>query len=145
MTAIDPPATRSRFAELVKLQLHGRRFLDRDQERRLLEEGLTRYGLTLDQANGLLRSAAQENATALEDELGASSRELLRTMADRRDRIAREDFARTVAFYRARAGGGMTEAEAQKRVKRLMEELDLRPRPAGRILRSRRWYRAIEA
>jgi len=144
MTMTDTPP-RSRFAELVKLQLQGRRFLDRDQERRLLEEGLTRYGLTLDQATGLVRTAAQDEEIALEGELGASSRELLKTLADRHDRVARDDFGRAVAFYRARAGGGVTEAEAQKRVKRLMEELSLQPKPTGRLIRSRRWYRAIEA
>jgi hypothetical protein len=144
MTATEHP-TRARFAELVKLQLQGRKFLDQEQERRLLEEGLTRYGLTLDQASGVLRNAAQEHAIALEGELGASSRELLRTLADRRQRVARDDFDRAVAFYRARAGGGVTPADAQKRVKRLMEELDLRPKAAGRVIRTRRWYRAIEA
>ena len=35
--------------------------------------------------------------------------------------------------------------EARRRVKRLMEEMDLQPRPSGRILRTRRWYRAIDA
>jgi hypothetical protein len=143
MTATDQTA-RGRFAELVKLQLQGRRFLDRDQERRLLEEGLTRYGLTLEEATGLLRGAAQDDRIALEGELGAASRELLKTFADRRDRVARGDFARAVAFYRARAGGGLSEVDAQKRVKRLMEELELRPRPSGFLLRTRRWYRAIE-
>jgi hypothetical protein len=144
MTVTETPA-RGRFEDLVKLQLQGRRFLDRDQERRLLEEGLTRYGLTLDQANGLVRSAAQQDEIALEAELGASARHLLKTLADKGGRVARGDFAKAVAFYRARAGGGLNEAEAQRRVKRLMEELDLRPRPHGRLLRSRRWYRAIEA
>lgn len=144
MTATDP-SSRYRYAELVKLQLQGRRFLDREQERKLLEEGLTRYGLTLEQASGLVRGAAQEETIALEGELGQSSRELLRTLADRRNRVARADFDRAVAFYRARAGGGITQADAQRRVKRLMEESDLHPKPAGRVLRSRRWYRAIEA
>ena len=92
-----------------------------------------------------MRGAAQEESIALEGELGQSSRELLRTLADRRNRVARAVFDHAVAFYRARAGGGITQAEAQRRVKRLMEESDLQPRPAGRVLRSRRWYRVIEA
>jgi hypothetical protein len=29
-------------------------------------------------------------------------------------------------------------------VKRLMEELDLKPKRSGRLLPTRRWYRAIE-
>lgn len=144
MTATDD-VPRARYTELVKLQLHGRRFLDREQERRLLEDGLVRYGLTLEEARGLIRGAAQQGDVALEGELGTSTRELLRTFADGRQRLAREDFDRAAAFYRARAGGGVTAPEAARRVKRLMEELDLRPKPAGRLLRSNRWYRAIEA
>jgi hypothetical protein len=136
---------RSRFGELVKLQMQGRRFLDRGEERRLLEEGLTRYGLRLDEATGLLRGAAEQGEIALEGEIGRSAGLLLKTLADRRNRVARADFAKAVAFYRARAGAGLTEAEAARRVKRQMEELALQPKPAGRLIRTRRWYRSIEA
>jgi hypothetical protein len=136
---------RSRFGELVKLQLQGRRFLDRAEERRLLEEALTRYGLRLDEATGLLRGAAEQGEIALEGEIGRSAGLLLKTLADRRNRVAREDFAKAVAFYRARAGAGLTEAEAARRVKRQMEELALQPKPAGSLIRTRRWYRSIEA
>lgn len=135
---------RMRFAELVKLQLQGRRFLDRVEERRLLEEGLTRYGLRLEEASGLLRAAAEQDGVAMEGELGRSSGMLLKTMADRRGRVARPDFDKAVAFYRARAGDGLTPREAATRVKRQMEELELQPKPSGRLIRTRRWYRAIE-
>jgi hypothetical protein len=138
-------AGRARFAEYVKLQMQNRRFLDRDQERKLLEDGLTRYGLSLDEATGLVRTAAEDSEVALEGELGVSARQLLKTLADRRNRVARPDFDRAVSFYRARAAGGVTQTDAQRRVKRLMEELDLQPKPTGRIIRSRRWYRVIEA
>jgi hypothetical protein len=136
---------RSRFGELVKLQMQGRRFLDREEERRLLEEALTRYGLRLEEATGLLRGAAEQGEIALEGEIGRSAGLLLKTLADRRSRVAREDFAKAVAFYRARAGAGLTEAEAARRVKRQMEELALQPKPSGRLIRTRRWYRSIEA
>lgn len=144
MNAADQDG-RARFAELVKLQMQGRRFLDRGDERRLLEEALTRYGLKLDEASGLVRAAAEQDAIALEGELGRSSGMLLKTMADRRGRVARQDFAKAVAFYRARAGAGLTETEASRRVKRQMEEMELQPKPHGRLIRTRRWYRAIEA
>jgi hypothetical protein len=143
MTADLPD--RARFAEYAKLQMQNRRFLAREDERRLLEEALTRFNLGLDDATGLLRNAAEDGQVALEQELGASSRQLLKTMADRRGRVARADFDRAVAFFRARAGGGVTEMDAKRRMKRLMEEMDLQPRPTGRLIRSRRWYRVIEA
>ena len=141
------PETRpqARFAELVKLHIQGRCFLDREQERKLLEEGVSRYGLTLDEAQGVLRTHAEGEQVALEGELGRSAAQLLKTLADRRDRVARADFDKVVAFYRARAGAGLTQAEAERRVKRLMEEQALEPKRSGRLLRTRRWYRAIEA
>jgi hypothetical protein len=136
---------RARFAELVKLQTQGRRFIDSDQERKILEDGVVRYGLSLDEAVGLLRSATDGGSVSLEGEVGVSARQLLKTLADRRNRVARADFDRAVAFYKARAAGGVSNADAQRRVKRLMEELDLQPKATGRIIRSRRWYRMIEA
>lgn len=139
------PRPRAQFTELVKLHMQGRRFLDREQERRLLEEGVSRYGLTLDEASGIVRAHAEGDEIALEGELGRSGTQLLRTMADGRGRVSRDDFGKVVAFYRARAGSSLTQAEAERRVKRLMEEHDLQPKRSGRLLRTRRWYRAIEA
>ena len=135
---------RAQFTELVRLHLQGRRLLDRDTERKLLEEGVTRYGLTLDEASGVLRSHAGSDEIALEGEVSRSSSHLLKTMADRRGRVARDDFGKVVAFYRARAGSQLTQPEAERRVKRIMEENDLQPKRSGTLLRTRRWYRAIE-
>lgn len=135
----------TRFAELVKLHMQGRRFLDREQERKLLEEGVGRYGLTLEEATGLVRTQAEGGEIALEGDLGRAGGQLLRTMADRQGRISREDFEKVSKFYRMRAGASLSQAEAERRVKRLMEELELQPRPSGKLLRTRRWYRAIEA
>jgi hypothetical protein len=140
MTSADPHS-RARFGELVKLNMQGRRFLDQEQERRLLEDGVTRHGMSVDEASSTVRVAAEENQVTLERELARSVRELLRTLADRHDRISREDFKKVVAFYKARAG--ISEAEAERRVKRKMEELDLTAKPSGRVLRTRRWYRQI--
>jgi hypothetical protein len=135
----------ARFAELVKLHMQGRRFLDREQERKLLEEGVGRYGLTLEEATGLVRTQAEGGEIALEGDLGRAGGQLLRTMADRQGRISREDFEKVSKFYRMRAGASLSQADAERRVKRLMEELELQPRPSGKLLRTRRWYRAIEA
>jgi hypothetical protein len=142
MTTSDV-AARGRFGELVKLHAHGRRYLARDEERRLLEDGVTRYNLTLDEARSALRSAAAEEHLVLEGELDVAGEQLLRTLADPRGRVSRNDFRKAAAFYRARAGHAVTELESQRRLKRIMEEADLKPARSGRIIRTRRWYRQI--
>jgi hypothetical protein len=143
MTMIENDA-RLRFGELVRLHTSGRRFLDREAERKLLEEGLTRYNLSFDEARGVVRAAVADSDVALEHDLAGTSTELLRTLADRRGQVGRDDFEKAVAFYRARAGKRVTVAEARQRVKGLMEEADLQPARAGRLIRTRRWYRQIE-
>jgi hypothetical protein len=142
MAMTENPDT-ARFGELVRLHTQGRRFLDREEERRLLEEGVTRYNLRLEEARGMVRAAAAEEDMSLEHEVNASAAQLLKTLADRRSRITRRDFEKAVAFYRARAGRNVTPVDAQRRVKRLMEETELKPARSGRILRTRRWYRQI--
>lgn len=136
---------RTRFAELVRLHMQGRRFLDREQEQKLLEEGVGRYGLTLEEASGALRAHAEGGEVALERELGRAGGQLLRSMADRQGRISRQDFDKVAKFYRLRTGATLNPTEADRRVKRLMEELELQPKRSGWLLRTRRWYRAIEA
>lgn len=142
MNEIDP---RQRFGELVRLHTNGRRFLDRDAERRLMEEGLTRYNLSFDEARGVVRAAVADHDVSMEHDLDRTSTELLRTLADRRGQVGRDDFEKAAAFYRARAGKRITIAEARQRMKALMEESDLQPARSGRLIRTRRWFRQIEA
>ena len=142
MMAQDP-AQRGRFADLVRIHLEGRRFLDRDQELRLLEEGVTRYALSLDEARATLRAATEADEVPTERETATAATELLKSMADRRGRVARADFAKVVGFYRARAGVGLPEKESETRDKRLMAASVLTTRASGALLPTRRWSRAI--
>ena len=134
----------TQFAELVKLHLQGRRFLDREKELKLLEEGVMRYNLTLAEASGTLRGSVEEAGVTSQAELDRSTLQLLRTLGDRRGRISRQDFGKVAAFYRGRAGAELSEAEAQSEVKRVMQQNDIEARRSGRILPTRRWFRAIE-
>lgn len=133
----------SRFKEFLKLHLRRQRFLTQEQEARLLEEAVLRYNLTADEANGALRAAADDADIVTEAELLNSSVQLLKAMADKKNRISREDFDKAADFYRSRTGTTITPIEARKRVKRVMEEQGLKPRRSGQLLKTRRWYRQI--
>jgi hypothetical protein len=132
-----------RFKEFLKLHLRRQRFLTQEQEARLLEEAVLRYNLTADEANGALRAAADDADIVTEAELLNSSVQLLKAMADKKNRISREDFEKAADFYRSRTGTTITPIEARKRVKRVMEEQGLEPRRSGQLLKTRRWYRQI--
>jgi hypothetical protein len=132
-----------RFADLVKLNGLGSRFIDRARERHLLEEGVTRFGLTLDEARGVLRSVAEDNSYVFESESGRRIQQLLTRHAGKHGLISKGQFRRTVQILRDFSENTINEAEARRQLKRIMIENGWRPRRAG-LLRSRRWYRQIE-
>ncbi|HEX3398978.1 MAG TPA: hypothetical protein VHT74_01490 [Acetobacteraceae bacterium] len=132
-----------RFADLVKLNGLGSRFIDRTQERHLLEEGVTKFGLTLDEARGVLRSVAEDNGYVFESEAGRRIQQVLGRHAGKNGMISRRQFRRTADVLRDFSDNAIGEAEARRQIKRIMIENGWRPRRAG-MLRTRRWYRQVQ-
>jgi Flp pilus assembly CpaF family ATPase len=132
-----------RFADLVKLQGVGSRFIDREQERRLLEEGVTKFGLTLDEARGVLRSVAEDNGYVFESEAGRRVEQVMSRHAGKRGLISRRQFRATAQVLRDFSDNAITEPEARRRIKQIMVDNGWRPRRAG-LLRTRRWYRQVQ-
>jgi hypothetical protein len=132
-----------RFADLVKVNGLGRRFIDRAQERRLLEEGVTRFNLSLDEARGVLRAVAEDSGFVFESESGRRIQQLMSRHAGKRGLISRSQFRRTAEVLRDFSENSISEGEARRQLKRIMMDNGWRPRRAG-MLRSRRWYRVIE-
>lgn len=132
-----------RFADLVKLNGIGARFIDRARERHLLEEGVTKFGLTLDEARGVLRSVAEDNSYVFESESGRRIQQLMSRHAGKNGLISKGQFRRATQILRDFSENTINEAEARRQLKRIMIENGWRPRRAG-LLRSRRWYRQIE-
>jgi hypothetical protein len=131
------------FADLVKLNGLGCRFIDRTQERHLLEEGVTKFGLTLDEARGVLRSVAEDNSYVFESEAGRRIQQVLSRHAGKRGMISRRQFRRTAEVLRDFSDNVIGEAEARRQIKRIMLDNGWRPRRAG-LLRTRSWYRQVQ-
>lgn len=135
--------TGRRYADLVKLNGLGCRFIDRTQERHLLEEGVTKFNLTLDEARGVLRSVAEDNGYVFESEAGRRIQQVLSRHAGKNGMISRRQFRRTADVLRDFSDNSLGEAEARRQIKRIMLENGWRPRRAG-LLRTRRWYRLVQ-
>jgi hypothetical protein len=134
---------RRKFAELVKLQAYNSNFISRDQEHKLLEDGVSRFRIGLDESRGILLSVADSNQIALEGEIHRTAKHMLTTSAGPKNKISRRDFDQVVAYYRSRTKGSLSDEEVRKRVKGIADNLDLKPKRSGLLLRTRRWYRSI--
>lgn len=137
----DDPARR--FADLVKLSGLQSKYIDRSQEQRLLEDAVTRFGLGLDEARGILRSVAEDLGYTFETETSRRIQQVLARHAGRRGYVSRSQFDNTAHVLRDFSANTITEAEARKQLKRVMADNGWRPRRAG-MFWSRRWYRAID-
>jgi hypothetical protein len=132
-----------RFADLVKLNGVGSRYIDRERERRLLEEAVTRLGLSLEEARGVLRSVGEDSGYVFESEARRRIEQMLNRQAGRRGLISRTQFRSTAQLFRDFSDNTIGEPEARRQLKRIMIENGWRPRRAG-LLRTRRWYRQVE-
>lgn len=138
-----PAYAKAKYGDLVRLQMTGRRFLTDENERQLLEDGLTQYGLSLDDARGAVRGAAEERHCTTQRDVEESASHMLREAGGPRGSVSKTDFNRVVGYYGRRAEGALTEEQIRRRVKSLMEQNKLTPKRAG-LFWSRGWYTKIK-
>lgn len=132
-----------RFADLVKIHGLKTKFIERSQEVRLLEEGVTRYNLSLDQARAVMRDVAEENGYVFESEHRRRAEQLLSRHAGRDGTISRRDFDSTAQILRDFSEKTIGEGEARRQLKQIMMQNGWRPGRAG-LTRSRKWYEQVE-
>lgn len=134
---------KKRFAEYVKIQALGDRFIDRATERKILEDGVMRFDIGLDEGRQIMLGVASDAGYGFESEADERIRDILDGFAKDR-RINKREFTDATTFYRKFCNNGVNEEEARKRVKRAMIRDGLRPR--GRLLVpfSKRWYSRID-
>lgn len=137
---------RRRFADMVRIEAMNGGFIRADEERRLLQDGMARYNLSLEEARGVLLSTVNDQGFALQRTTEAEIRDLIMVQSarNRGRRISKAEFEQAVEMYRAKTRGRVPVDEARLRVKAIMEENDVRPKRAGWVIRSRRWYNSIK-
>src|SRR5436853_2076284 len=100
--------SRDQYADLVRLQVSGKRLITEERENALLQDGVMRFGLSLEEARGRIRTAAEDRKVVLQRDIDESAGFLLRDSADRKGRLKRKDFDRVARFYKLRAEGMLT-------------------------------------
>lgn len=131
-----------RLRQLVRLRSQRGRVLTAVDEDKLLEDAVTRLGVPLDKARGILHSELERSQIPLESDLEETTMDLMKALAGNRKSLSRRDFEAIANFHAARRKIPI-EASRQS-VKRLMEEEGLSPKRAG-LLRTKRWYKRIKA
>ena len=131
------------FREQIQAHAGTGGFVSRAQERGLLRLGTAGYGLDYDGARGAVLEAAAADSLVLESAVEETVADYLQAQAGPAGRVSRPVFMSAVDLYRSRARGLLGPEQAASRVKELMIRRGLAPRPAGVLVRSRRWFNRI--
>ena len=124
---------RRRFADTVRIEAMNGGFIRADEERRLLQDGMARYNLSLEEARGVLLSTVNDQGFSLQRATEAEIRDLIlvQSARNRGRRLSKAEFQQAVEMYRAKTKGRVTVDEARLRVKAIMEENNVQPKRAG--------------
>lgn len=134
---------RGRFRGFVHINMREQRFLSRTEERRLMEEGVARFGLEAEEARGILLAVADEHEFVLERDLDRQIATVVERDAGKSRRLDRKRFDEAARLYVAKSNGAVSEAQARRNVKRVMEQREIKPARSG-LFASRRWFRRVE-
>jgi hypothetical protein len=137
-----PAINRDKFADLVRIHAISGDVISREDEMQILKDAITRFGMTLDDATGVLLSVAAENKIALVSN-AEQQVELLMEQLVRRGKIGMKEFEDAVAIYKKLTNGGVPGPAIKKRVKQMCEGRGWKSRKSRWILGSRKWFKRI--
>ncbi|MEO5372935.1 MAG: hypothetical protein H7840_01510 [Alphaproteobacteria bacterium] len=133
-----------RFAEFVRLHATEGGVLSAEDELKVLRTGVSEFGLGLDEAKGILLGVAADRRIALESQVERHLGHFLGPAGKNR-KVSREKFNEAVEFYKRLTYESVSQTDAEKRVKAVMERTGLKPRRSWSRLGSRKWYNRIKA
>lgn len=140
---MDDSQSRSRakrFADYIRLHAANEKVITLPIEARLLRTGINDFGLDLDEAQGILMAVATRESIALESLAERPTRVMVDHVTGGK-KISKKQFKQVVAFYRRLANDAISEDDAGKQVKRIVEGDGLKVR--RNMIGLRRWYNRI--
>ena len=133
---------KKKFADYVRIHAINGDLITREAEMMILKEGITRFGMNLDEANGVMLSVVAEHEIALvshaEHHIGTLLEQLVK-----KGKISQKEFDDAVAIYKKLTNGGVPDSDLKKRVKQMVEERGWNGRKTRWLLGSRKWFRRI--
>ncbi|MEO5335741.1 MAG: hypothetical protein H7841_02435 [Magnetospirillum sp. WYHS-4] len=133
-----------RFADYVRLHGGERKVIYVEQEHQMLKDGVSDFGLTLDEAKGILFNTAHAGNATLESQVEVYLQPFLERMS-KKGKISRKEFREAVKIYQTMTHETLEKAEAEKRVKGIAKRRGLKAKRDWLRLGSRKWYNRIEA
>ena len=138
----DLSKTKAKYADFVRIHATEDKVINRDDEKKILEEGLKHFGLEFQDAQGTLLSVASERDIALISRV----ERLIDTNLEqklKRGKISKQDFDDIVAVYGKLTNDSISKTKIRKRVKEMMVNHGWTGKRRRWLFNSKRWFNRI--
>ncbi|MDM8568676.1 hypothetical protein QUF50_04020 [Thiotrichales bacterium HSG1] len=132
---------KKQFIDYIMLQVFDDQYIDRQEEKKILEEGIKK-GMGVEEGLAIIRQAASEKNLVLERDAEDRAKDVLEAFATNDGKVDKKEFENAVSVFKTHSKGKIPERELKKRLKQMMESNGWVAKEGG--LFGSKWYSAIE-
>jgi hypothetical protein len=110
---------RKQFVEYIMLQVFDDQYIDRQEEKNILEAGI-KIGIGIDEGLVIIRQVASEKSLVVERDVEERAKEVLEQFALNDGVIDKKEFEKTVTLFKSSSHGKVPEHAIKKRLKQMI-------------------------
>ena len=109
------------FVEQVKLRAYDDKYIDKNEEREILQIAL-QHGVTVDSARAALAQVCESNGYVLESKVLSEIKDLIDTFASNDGKIDEKEFNDAVALLKVRTAGKKNDVQSKRMVIEIIDD-----------------------
>lgn len=133
-------STKKQFVDYIMLQSFDDQYVDRKEEKAILEEGI-RKGIGVEEGLAILRQVALQKGLALERDAEEKTKEMLERFASNDGKVDKKEFDDALAIFKSATKNKLSESEMKRRLKKMMEDNGWKAKEGG--LFGSKWFSQI--
>ncbi|CAK0762039.1 conserved hypothetical protein [Gammaproteobacteria bacterium] len=128
------------FVDYIKLQVYEDGYIDRAEERKLLERSIE-LGIGIDEGLSIMRNLSQQQGYVIEREVENQAKEVLGRFAVSGGVIDKKEFNDAVGIFMSACKGKVSESDSRRRLKKIILESGWKVKEGG--LFGSNWFTEI--
>jgi Ca2+-binding EF-hand superfamily protein len=128
------------FREYIALQAYDDKYIDRQEEKKILEVGV-KNNISVEESLAIIQKVAAEKGFVLERDAEERAKEFLENAATNDGKVDKKEFEDAVTLFGKATKSKISEPEMKKRLKQMMEDNGWKAKEGG--LFGSKWYSAI--
>jgi hypothetical protein len=122
--------SQSTFVDYIKLQAYEDGYIDRQEERKLLEHAI-QLGIGIDEGQSIMRDLAQQQNYVIEREVENQAKELLERFSTSGGAIDKKEFNEAAGIFISACKGKISETDSRRRLKKIVIENNWKVKEGG--------------